>query len=288
MRKILMGCGVVVGLCIVIIVVGALAVRSWLGRTFPDAERSETVQAQLEERFGKPETFVPPLDGVPSSARIERFVIVRESVLAERDAAAGRLTAFVDQVRRNRGERPWITKALEGIRTVREGGEMAAAMAQYVTGRTQALLDAEMGEGEYAYLYGLTHFGWLDVQPFADSMAVAGLGGAAGEIVEEVAAARSRIARVLRTQYANQERALAAKATRTPAEEAALAALRSELPQAEHSDAIPFVGRAPAAWTAPLEPYRARLTATLAQTPLQAAVELVGRRPRDKRSISIE
>lgn len=289
MRKILIGCGVLAGLCIVAIVVGVLIIRSWIGRTFPDAERSEAVQAQIEERFGKPEEFVPPLDGVPAADRVERFVTLRESLAPQRDAAAARASVFIEQTSRNRdGERPWITKAIEAVGTVRGGGEMAVAVARYFGDRNQALIAAEMGEGEYGYLYGLAYFGWLAWQPFADSVAVADLRGLDSEMVEEIAGARARMGRLLRTQFANQERALAAKTSRTAAEEAALAALRAELPEAERNDAIPFVGRAPAVWTAPLQPYRERLVATLPQTPLQVGLDVMRQRPRQKRSLTIE
>jgi hypothetical protein len=288
MRKLLIGCGALVGVVALCLVIGGVLVASWVRKNLPDSKELQAVHQQLEQRFGAPEAFVPPLDGVPAADRVARFVTVRETLAPQRAAAAGRLASFLQQARRERAaERPWITKAVETFGMVRGGGELAVAMAQYFGSRDRLLLEAEMGEGEYRYLYGVAHFAWLGWQPTADSTVATTVRRIDPDLVEEVEGARGRIGRLLRQQLENQQRALEAKPQRTPAEEAALVALRAELPVAGREDALPFFGRLPAAWTATLVPYRERLAAALPQQPLEIALDVMRFEPRGKRGVTI-
>jgi hypothetical protein len=289
MRKVLIGCGVAGGLCILAVVVGAILIRSWISKQFPDAKDIENVHVQLEQKFGKVDAFVPPLDGVPAADRIERFVVLRETLAPKRAAAAGRLSSFIRQTSQGRDrERPWVTKAVEAIGTVRGGGEMAIAMSDYFGSRGRLLLEADMGEGEYRYLYGLAYFGWLGWQPLADSSAVAELRKLDSDLVDEVEGARARIGRVLLTQFENQARALDAKPSRSAAEEATLATLRAELPVALQSGSFPFAGKVPAQWAAPLVPYRERLLATLPEEPLEIGLDVMRFESRGRKNVTIK
>jgi hypothetical protein len=287
-RKLLIGCGVVAGLVAIVCLVVGITVVSWVRKNLPDSKQLQAVHQQLEQRFGAPEAFVPPLDGVPPADRVARFVAVREALAPQRAAAAGRLSSFIQQARRGRdAERPFITKAVETIGIVRGGGEMAVAMATYFGSRDRLLLDNEMGEGEYRYLYGLAHFGWLGWHPTADTTVVAAVRRIDQDLVDEVDGARARMGRLMRRQFENQQRELEAKSQRTAAEESALAALRAELPVAAREDATPFFGRLPPAWTTTLAPHRERLLAALPQQALEIALDVMRFEPRGKRGIHV-
>jgi hypothetical protein len=286
MRKFLIGCGVVFACVVLLNVLGFIAVTQWFKKRVPD--NMERVHAQLEERFGPPETYVPPLDGVPPAERVGRFVAIRDSLVTQRAVAAARIASMITQVQRARpADRPWIAKAVEAAGFVRGGSEMAIAFAQYVSRRDHLLMNAEMGEGEYRWLYGLAYFGWLGWVPLADTTATAALRKIDTDLVDDIEGARSRVGRLLRKQFENQQQALEAKAVRTPAEEAALAALRTELPLSESNDAFPFVGRVPKPWTVTLEPHRDRLVATLPQNMIEVALDVIRFEPKSKRGIHV-
>ena len=93
-------------------------------------------------------------------------------------------------------------------------------------------------------------------------------------LLREVETARSRYGRLLRTQLENQQRELAAKSARTPAEDAAYALLKTELEDVAKTDRFPFIGRVPAPVAAVLEPYRGRLQSTLPEEPAEIALDL--------------
>jgi hypothetical protein len=289
MRKFLIGCCVFGGVLLLAVFLAVLAVRSWIGKNFPDSDQIETRHAELEKRFGAPDAFVPPLDGVPSAERVAQFVALREALVTPRRTAADRLRVFFERVHEGRSsERPWITKAIEVVGNVRGGGEMAVAMASYFGGRDRMLLENDMGEGEYRYLYGLTYFCWMGWEPLADSTAIAEIRKVDADLVDDIMDARGRTGRLLRTQFENQERALVAQSVRTPAQEAALVALRAELPLSQRTESFPFVGRVPPAWSAPLVPYRDRLQATLPSGALEVGLDVMRFQPRGNRGISIE
>jgi hypothetical protein len=273
-KKLLIGCAVAVGLCVVVLVVGGILVGSWVRGKLPDTKELEQMQVQLHDRFGTPESFVPPLDGVPSRDRIEQFVAVRESLATHRANAAANLATFMHVVKRTRPEgRPVMEKIIDALSVAKGGTIMASSMVEYFHTRDRLLLASQMGEGEYCYLYGLTSFAWLQWDPLSKPEVREALERV--EFLNEVENARSRYGKLVARQLDNTRQALEAKAARTPAEEAALGVLRTELDAASRTDRFPFLGQVPAAASAAFEPYRARLQATLPQDPAEIALDLL-------------
>ena len=274
MKKLLIGCAVAVGVCVAVLVVGGILVGSWVRGKLPDTKQLEQMQTQLHERFGAPEAFVPPVNGVPSRDRIEQFVAVRESLATHRANAAANLATFMHVVKRARPDgRPVMEKIVDAISVAKGGTLMAGSMVDYFRTRDRLLLANAMGEGEYSYYYGLTSFAWLQWDPLAKPEVREALQRV--EFLNEVENARSRYGKLLARQLENTHKALEGKAGRTPAEEAALGVLRTELDAANRTDQFPFLGQVPAAAAAALEPYRARLQAALPQDPAEIALDLL-------------
>ena len=142
------GCGVVVVLVLAAMTVGAVS----FNRMLDDVDRATEMRAEVEERFDTPENFTPAADGSVAPDRLERFLQVRQALepLCSRfDNTLGRIEEFDD-----REESPGIG-AVFGLL----GGALSfpRLMTDYVAGRNQALLDAEMGLGEYTYIYVMAY-----------------------------------------------------------------------------------------------------------------------------------
>ncbi len=274
MKKLLVGCAIAVGVCLTVLVLGGILVGSWVRGKLPDTKQLEQMQAQLQERFGAPESFVPPLGGVAGRDRIEQFVAVRESLTTHRANAAANLATFMHDVKRARPDgRPVMEKIVDAVSVAKGGTLMAGSMVDYFRTRDRLLLANEMGEGEYCYYYGMTSFAWLQWDPLSKPEVREALKRV--EFLEEVESARARYGKLVARQLANTQKALEAKPERTPAEEAALGALRTELEASSRTDRFPYVGQMPAAAAAALEPYRARLQATLPRDPAEIALDLL-------------
>ena len=272
MRRILIGCGIACLVVIVMLVVGGIAVGSWV-RSQVDTKQVESLHAELEKRFGSAESWVPPLDGKLDPARVALFAAVRDSIAAGRRVAAADFSTFMHVVGRNRPEgRPALEKLLDVVSTARNGTTMATSMVKYFTTQERVLLDNGMGPGEYRYLYCTAYFAWLQWDPMAKPEVRDALQRA--NMLQEVETARARYGRLLRGQLENQRRDLEAKTVRTPAEDAELSLLKAELEDVAKTERFPFIGRLPATTTAALEPHRARLEATLPQDAAEIALDL--------------
>ncbi len=142
------GCGVVVVLVLAAMTVGAVSFNRMLG----DVDRATEMRAELEERFDTPESFTPAADGSVAPDRLERFLQVRQALepLCSRfDNTFGRIEEFDDR------EEPPGMGEMFGLL----GGALSfpRLMTDYVGARNQALLDAEMGLGEYTYIYVMAY-----------------------------------------------------------------------------------------------------------------------------------
>ena len=85
MKKILIGCGVALGLAVLGTVLASVLALRYFRTTMPDAAHLEERQEELVDRFGRPQDYLPPLDGRLEPARIETFL----RVLLVKTASAG-------------------------------------------------------------------------------------------------------------------------------------------------------------------------------------------------------
>jgi hypothetical protein len=156
-NKVLAGCGIG---CLLVLV--ALAGLGWMGYRWgktavESAEGTVRSQVELEERLGSIRDYTPPLDGAISTEHLETFLFVRESMAPEREALAAAVADFAPAV----GE----GGAIGSVHAAKATMRMAPRVLEFVRARNQALLDADMGLGEYTWIYWLTCHGWLGHSP---------------------------------------------------------------------------------------------------------------------------
>ncbi len=156
-HKVLAGCGIG---CLLAMI--ALAGLGWMGYRWTktaveSAEGTVRSQVELEERLGSIRDYTPPLDGAIPTERLETFLFVRESMATEREALAAAVAEFAPAA----GEGGTIG----GLHAAKATMRMAPLVLEFVSARNQALLDADMGLGEYTWIYWLTCHGWLGHPP---------------------------------------------------------------------------------------------------------------------------
>ncbi len=138
------GCCVIVVLALVAMSVGAV----FFNRILNDVDRATELRAELEKRFDTAENFTPGADGSVTPDRLERFLQVRQALepLCSRfESSVGRIEEFDAS-----GESPGLSDMFGLL-----GGAMKfpRLMTDFEGARNAALLDAEMGLGEYTYIY---------------------------------------------------------------------------------------------------------------------------------------
>jgi hypothetical protein len=156
-QKIATGCGI--GCLLLVIIVGGVGTCSYLGvrKVVDEAESLEVVYDELTARHGAPEDYTPPADGRIQPYRLELFLAIRDSVIADGDE--------VDQ----------ILRTLDGadgspggpIAKVRAGMKFVPATLRFMAGHSGILLRQGMGLGEYMYLYAVGYYAWLGHDPGA-------------------------------------------------------------------------------------------------------------------------
>lgn len=274
MRKLLIGCGVALALGVALLIAGGIVATSWFKKQFPEASQVEQRRAELVQKYGRPESYVPPSAGVPLPERLASFVALRESLVTEREEAATRLGSFVRETQRNRpAGRGFMAKLVDAVGMTQGGASMVSGMLDYMGRRSRMQVQAGMGEGEYDYLYSLTTFASLQWDPLTaggDSTA-----RVARDLRKEIAAQKFELQSLFETQLGNLQKALEGQASRSADEESLLAALCTELPAAKQKNTFPFAGTLPPTIAAALAPYEGRLRAALPDTPMGALLDVL-------------
>jgi hypothetical protein len=211
-------------------------------------QRSVEARELLDDRYGPQAGFTPPPDGAVPAGRMEAFLSVRERLIEP----CTRLTESVEAVRRMEGfdgvedlpERSLIVSLFDGglaaIGLEQRRGELLLA-------RNEALLDIEMGQGEYTYIFAVSYSAHLASWKEED-----------GRIVVEELKVYSRVRRLLREMLQRQLAVVEDVPDRTAwVEELAAEIARLE----EEPRRIPWMEGLPAQIEASVAPYRERLDA---------------------------
>jgi hypothetical protein len=225
-------------------------------------DHSVVAAAQQEERFGAPAAFTPSPDGAIPAPRMAAFLSVRDALEEPRKALIEIFeTMPIGQLRDEDLE---AMPLLGKLRTALLAGRSAAGMVQRVTEiysvRDQAMLEAGIGMGEYAYIYTVVYYSWLghDPEDGPRTDAREASEGASQEFRVQAGRVMARLRTDLIQILRNQ---LAALPPDTPA--AWRIELEAEIARMEREERrSPWLGSVPAAIAASLEPHRLRLEAS--------------------------
>jgi len=240
-----LGCGGVVVLVIVALVVAGLVVNAGGSRTIKARER-------LEARVGTVGDFTPWADGAVPADRLERYLSVRRALAAYCDeftrAAAEfhgmqELDALPDDQRpRGREMAGRVGRALRGM------GRVVGNLHAYLLRRNELLLEQEMSLGEWTFLHAMVYYSLLGHSPQSFALEDA-----------------PEVPRIYTTRVAGEVRAMIARHAEDPravAEDPDHAAWAGELERLRDDPArIPFADGLPPRLAASLAPYRAALEA---------------------------
>lgn len=156
--KLKKGCGIGCGLLSIVLflIMGSLGyfIHS-MGQEYKEVAKTEK---ELLGALESPAGYVPPAGGLPRGDRVQLFLEIRQSQAEWRTNVANAFTQFL--VRKNSGQGPFRLWSLFRATT-----EMAPSLAGFWTARNKALLEKEMGLGEYAYLYCLAYYSYLGYDP---------------------------------------------------------------------------------------------------------------------------
>lgn len=166
-RNWLLGCGIgcgVVLLVFVLVVGGSFYALRDVIRGFKEMEES---QSTLTAEHGRIADFRPEADGRLALERIDAFLAVRDSTAVAREDLARALAEDVPELQGEQSK--GLSKFLRGLKA---GVGFTGSLADYLRVRSAALLEQDLGLGEYLYVYALVYYSWLGKDPGAGQASV--------------------------------------------------------------------------------------------------------------------
>ena len=161
-KKWLVGCGIGCGVIVLILIVLGIGGYMFFKNLIGEFSAQEELMQTLTERYGEISDFCPEPDGSIGPSRIEAFLSVREASAPFREKLEASMKELQDRAGQSEIE---IKKPRNIFEMVKLGFGLIPQIAEFLKSRNQALVDAEMGMGEYCYIYTIAYYSWLEKQP---------------------------------------------------------------------------------------------------------------------------
>ena len=162
-KKWLIGCGVGCGVTILLNIIVILGAGFFFTRPMNKAVNS---QKKLAELHGEPGDFVPAVDGL-TTRRLEAFLAVRRNLMPScqefKDIAGG--FEAMNELDKG-GDEPSTKEIFTSLGKVMGSVKgLVTEMGEIMEIRNEALVEQEMGMGEYTWIYVLAYNSWLGYEP---------------------------------------------------------------------------------------------------------------------------
>lgn len=160
--KWLIGCGIGCGVVILLLVFAGVGGYFFVKNIVKGFEETEAIADDLTERYGEIKDFCPDPGGAIKTERLEAFLSVRNSMEPVKEKLENSINILSDEERESQFKEEPSPGVLTKIKT---GFGIIPLIAEFYTRRNQALLDAEMGLGEYYFIYVVSYYSWLGKSP---------------------------------------------------------------------------------------------------------------------------
>jgi hypothetical protein len=159
-KKWLIGCGIGCGAIILILIILGAGGYFFFRNMIEGFRNTEAMMSKLTERFGRIEDFCPDPDGAIKPERIEAFLSVRDTFAPARQ----KLEVSFEALRKGKEEIE-VKESKNVIKMISLGFGLLPQISELLKSRNQALLDKEMGMGEYYFIYAVSYYSWLKKSP---------------------------------------------------------------------------------------------------------------------------
>jgi len=154
------------GGCGLTILMFALAVGGMTWTVFRGYRQALDGRETLERERGTQSDYTPAPDGRVAGDRMLRFLAVRRALAPLCEKVSVHQRAFQRMADYQQMESPPAMEFLTGVgRATKSIFAIGSDFGDYVIARNDALLDNEMGLGEYSWIYVTAYFSWLGNRP---------------------------------------------------------------------------------------------------------------------------
>lgn len=157
MKKIAIGCGLVLILVLGASAFGIWRVSQWAKDSAPEFDEMAQRRTELLRTYGSEFDYLPPTDGAYDLARVDTYLEIREAISAEREELAARIQANIDWGMENPD--PGF---FESMGRIGDAVRIIGSIATHATITDSLLLEREMGLGEYKHYHATLFWGWME------------------------------------------------------------------------------------------------------------------------------
>ena len=161
-KKWLVGCGIGCAVIILILIILGVGGYMFFKNLVGSFEEQEELMIMLTERYGEIRDFCPEPDGTIGPSQIEAFLSVRDAFAPFREKLEISMQGLQDRAGKSEVE---VKKPKNVFEMIKLGFGLVPQIAEFLKFRNESLLDAEMGMGEYYYIYAIAYFSWLGKLP---------------------------------------------------------------------------------------------------------------------------
>jgi len=161
-KKWLTGCAIGCGAIILILILLGVSGFFFIKNIVQEFKDTEALMSTLTERYGRIKDYCPDPDGAIRSERIEAFLSARDAFAPARK----KLETTLETLSEGKIESEIEVKTPKNVfKMIKLGFGVIPQISEYFKSRNQALLDAEMGMGEYYFIYVVAYYSWLKKPP---------------------------------------------------------------------------------------------------------------------------
>jgi len=152
--------------CGLLILIGLLFVGGFLWSAFRTNHQTLIQRQVLDTQYPDAERYTPPADGAIPEDRMRRFLAVRGELTGPCEKVAEHWQDMAVMNDLAGSETVSLRHLLgQGSRVVRGFPRLVKDYGRYVSERNRALLEQEMGLGEYSWIYAMSYFAGLGYRP---------------------------------------------------------------------------------------------------------------------------
>lgn len=163
----LIGCGIGCGVLLLLVLIAAGAIAFFVRDVSKPFDSAIDLREDLEQQHGEVAEFRPWPGGAVPADRLEAFLRVRESCAESRRGLEQifRMFDLSEEKALELEEKSFLEQMSFAFGMSKQAIGLAPELGKFYAERNQALVDAEMGLGEYTYIYVLAYYSWLGHSP---------------------------------------------------------------------------------------------------------------------------
>ena len=162
--KLLTGCAIGCGVVMLILILAGVGLYTYINHKIENVEELDRISTEIEEQYGRVENYVPYSDTPVSQARLETFILIRDSLMNNSVEFIEAINKMSDSIE---NEEPGNDNSSfwNVVDIISSGIGIIPHIINYFYEKAYWQREYKMGYGEYYYLYVTCYYSFLKKSP---------------------------------------------------------------------------------------------------------------------------